>query len=708
MSQMLKKTAAIMLFCCASAQAALLKGPVYLQWPDMPDSQAYPLKYKGKGNYAVTVRLEKGSYPIQLADAARSCGQTFGPEQSQRLMFNQPLPLNNCAKQSRYQLKILFPGEYQFSLNYSDAEQPTLKVLRQPKASSHKRQPPAVACIQWDGKPVTTEVGSVFAEGEQVRDFYSGQIATVKQGKVTLQPAQGSGGVLLLEAANSQPSSFSWDNASVYFMVTDRFNNGDSSNDLPLNRKRDGKQETGTFQGGDFAGVIDKLDYLQQLGVNAIWVTPIVEQVHGFVGGGEKGSFPFYGYHGYWALDFTRIDPNLGSEEDFGRFVDAAHQRGIRVLVDVVMNHAGYPTLQDMQTFGINALAPRAPVPDNWHEWQPDKQKGQNWHRYNNYIRWSSPQWAEKWWGPDWVRSGMAGYQRPGGDDVTMNLAGLPDFLTESNKAVGLPPILKNKPDTRAVERQGYSVVDYLVEWHTDWVRRYGIDGFRADTVKHVEPEVWVKLKTAASQALAEWKAEYPEKKLDDLPFWMVGEVWHHGAYRDLYFDHGMDSLINFAYADEMQAVKAGVCLAQNETLYADYANSINRDPSFNLLTYISSHDTKLFYQRYQDLTLQAGAGTALLLLPGGVQIYYGDESARPAGPQTDAFDSPTRSFMNWQQLHTPERQALLKHWQTLGQFRNRHLAIGAGSHQMLSEQPYAFSRVKGEDRVVVVFAGKP
>ena len=156
--------------------------------------------------------------------------------------------------------------------------------------------------------------------------------------------------------------------------------------------------------------------------------------------------------------------------------------------------------------------------------------------------------------------------------------------------------ILKNKKDTKAVEREGYTVLDYLVEWHTNWVRDYGIDGFRADTVKHVEPEVWAKLKDAATDALAEWKSKNPEKAIDDKPFWMVGEVWHHGAYRDFYFDNGMDSLINFEYAGDSAALKGSQCLAQNEKMYATYAKDINSDPTFNLLTYISSHDTKLFY----------------------------------------------------------------------------------------------------------------
>ncbi|TAA45945.1 alpha-amylase [Corallincola spongiicola] len=688
-----------------SAQA-IIKTPIFLRIAEHDYAAENRAKFKGKGKYKATVELEKGTYHFRLADKEFSCGTSFGPEAAEKIKFKTPVPVSDCATDTDFSIRILFPGEYEFTLDTKADSGNAISVMRKPKKVAVVRKPPAVDCGTWDGNAVEVNVSSVFKDGELVKDFYSGQTAEVAGGKVSMQPSKESGGLLLLEPAEAKPSDFDWDNASVYFIMTDRFNNGDTSNDYPFNRKKDGKLETGTFQGGDIKGIIEKLDYIQELGMNAIWLTPIVEQIHGFIGGGEKGSFPFYGYHGYWALDFTRLDPNFGTDEDLERLVTEAHKRGIRVVIDVVMNHAGYPTLDDMQTFDINALAPNAPVPDQWTDWVPDEKKGQNWHRYNNYIRWGSSEWAEKWWGPDWVRSGMAGYTAPGGDDITMNLAGLPDFLTESEKHVGLPPILKNKPDTRAVEREGYTVVDYLVEWHTTWVRKYGIDGFRADTVKHVEAEVWTKLKDSATKALAEWKAENPDKAIDDKPFWMVGEVWHHGAYKDFYFDHGMDSLINFDYAGEMQAVKGAQCINQNEDLYATYAKDINTDPDFNLLTYISSHDTKLFFQRYENLELQKGAANGLLLMPGGVQIYYGDESGRPAGPMSDAFDSPTRSFMNWDQLKG-DRAALVAHWQKVGQFRNNHVAVGAGEHKMLSEQPYAFSRVKGDDRVVVVYAGE-
>ena len=128
---------------------------------------------------------------------------------------------------------------------------------------------------------------------------------------------------------------------------------------------------------------------------------------------------------------------------------------------------------------------------------------------------------------------------------------------------------------------------DYLITWHTDWVRRFGIDGFRADTVKHLEPEVWAKLKQAGTAALKEWKAAN-SAKLDDLPFYMVGEVWDHRVAKDFWYRHGFDSLINFDYQREF-ALPQAQCLASAEPTYASYASRINQDPEFNVLSYISS-----------------------------------------------------------------------------------------------------------------------
>ena len=126
--------------------------------------------------------------------------------------------------------------------------------------------------------------------------------------------------MLLESAATAKPAAFSWHNATVYFVLTDRFENGNPANDHSYGRRSDGLQEIGTFHGGDLAGLTQKLDYLQQLGVNALWISSPLEQIHGWVGGGTKGDFPHYAYHGYYALDWTRLDANIGTEQSCARW----------------------------------------------------------------------------------------------------------------------------------------------------------------------------------------------------------------------------------------------------------------------------------------------------------------------------------------------------------------------------------------------------
>jgi hypothetical protein len=110
-------------------------------------------------------------------------------------------------------------------------------------------------CPKWDGKPLTLDVSKTF-EGSKVRDFYSGNVATVSGGKITLQPAFGSNGLLLLERAETAaPAPFDWQNATVYFVLTDRFVNGNPANDNSYGRHKDGMQEIGTFHGGDLQGL---------------------------------------------------------------------------------------------------------------------------------------------------------------------------------------------------------------------------------------------------------------------------------------------------------------------------------------------------------------------------------------------------------------------------------------------------------------------
>ncbi|WLD58146.1 alpha-amylase [Salinispirillum sp. LH 10-3-1] len=652
-----------------------------------------------------TVALTRGTVRWRVSAESAGCERDFGapPDHSGLAAFNTPHELQACSDRW-FETRVVLPGNYHFTLTQERGTY-RVSIVRATTAAAAppRRQPPPVQCPVWSGHAVAIPVGDAFAEGQWVRDFYSGQRAQVNQGQVYITPAPESHGLVLLEAARAPAQTNTWENATVYMIMTDRFSNGDPSNDYPLGRRPDGADEIGTFHGGDIAGVIQHLDYLQALGVSAVWLTPLVEQVHGFVGGGT-GDFPFYGYHGYWALDFTRLDPNFGTEEDLRALVSAAHARGIKVILDVVLNHVGYPTLADLQMQGIDVLKPGAAtqLPPRWHDWTPGV--GENWHSYGELIDWQSPQWDD-WWGPEWVRADRPGYRRPGSGDLTMNLAGLPDFLTEDTTPKRLPPQLAGKADTGATELADATLMDYLIDWHVRWVREFGVDGFRADTVKHIELEHWVALKEAATAAHRAWHDENPQNPLPYEPFWMVAEVWAHGMFKDYYFDYGFDAIINFEY-QERGGLQAAQCLPLAEPVFRAYADAVHSDPEFNGLTYLSSHDTRLFFAQYEDFALQKGAAAALLLLPGAVQIYYGDEVGRPHGAFGSDFHQGTRSPMLWEL--DEQREALLAHWQTLGQFRARHPAIGGGAHQKLSEQPYVFSRQTDTDAVVVAFVGYP
>ncbi|WP_317201921.1 alpha-amylase family glycosyl hydrolase [Janthinobacterium sp.] len=466
-------------------------------------------------------------------------------------------------------------------------------------------------------------------------------------------------------------------NPIVYFAITDRFANGNPDNDHSYGRAADGAGEAGTFHGGDLAGLTQKLreGYFSALGVNALWISAPYEQIHGWVAGGKQ-SFRHYAYHGYWALDYTTLDANMGSREELRDMIDTAHAQGIRVLFDVVMNHPGYADLRTLADYRVPVLWPgheKATLAD-----------------YHSYIDYNNFDFA-KWWGPDWVRAGLPGYQEGGSDDFTMQLAYLADFRTESAQAVGLPPILLAKADTRARALPDTGVRGYLVSWLSAWVREFGVDGFRCDTVKHVEPDSWRALKSAATVALADWKARHPQQKIDDAPFWMTGEAWGHGPERSAWHDAGFDSMINF----DFQA-RAGADWPALDAQYRRYAALLAEGAPHDMLSYISSHDTLLFPRA----ELRHGL-SALLLAPGGVQLFYGDESARPPGlsPEGDPQQN-TRSDMNWA---TPDA-ALLAHARKLGRFRARHVALARGAHTQLSLQPYAFARIDkvGGDRVLV------
>lgn len=235
---------------------------------------------------------------------------------------------------------------------------------------------------------------------------------------------------------------FDWDEAVIYFAVTDRFFDGDASNndaygvgDYDTSAKKGGS----SYHGGDFAGLTEKLDYLEDLGVNTIWITPIVENItddqHD-----AKTDTATYGYHGYWASDFTELNKHLGTKEEFAALLDAAHSRGMKLMVDVVLNHAGYGT-----------------------------------ENYFNSILTDKDGNAIKM-----LRDSS---NTVSGDDKLAPLSDLPDFVTEDSE-----------------------VRNQLIEWQTEWMDEFDIDYYRVDTVKHVDSTTWSALKNSLTKVNPDFK----------------------------------------------------------------------------------------------------------------------------------------------------------------------------------------------------------
>ena len=547
---------------------------------------------------------------------------------------------------------------------------------------------------------------------------------------------------------------FSWDNATVYFVLTDRFLDSDESNNHSYGRglQEDGKtpvegldykNNPGTFHGGDLNGLTQKVTegYFNDLGVNAIWITAPYEQIHGYTSGNkkgdnanqypdpEKGGFPYYSYHGYWALDYTNIDANMGTADDFEKFVDSCHERGIRVVMDIVMNHVGYTTMYDAQEYGFSDALKSSDAGVSWKSYyfgnstfltggKPESQ---------NFWVTDSNTWAN-WWGPGFVRADYPGYTSAGGDDYHMSLSGLPDVVTEKSASeVPTPPLLVNKwkgegrydKEQKELDdffaKTGYKKQPryYIIKWLTDYVREYGVDGFRCDTAKHVDLDAWNDLKIESDKALKEWRQNNPTKPgaewTDD--FWMTGEAWGHGMGKSAYFSNGFDSMINFQFN------KSGNPAGMEDT-YSSYAKTINSDPDFNVLSYLTSHDDSDSTSGVWSSTNEGmkKQGTCLLLAPGAVQIYYGNEVNRGLGWEdwfsNDYKDQRFRTDMDWNKIATDAgTKDVLAHWQKVGQFRNDHIAVGAGQHEQLSASPYTFKRTyhleeEDEDKVVVSVPG--
>ncbi len=470
-------------------------------------------------------------------------------------------------------------------------------------------------------------------------------------------------------AQTEAKTPFVWENANVYFLLTDRFLNGNPNNDAIIKRDKPTGKLRG-FEGGDIRGVIQKLDegYFTDLGITAIWMTPVVEQIHGSV---DEGTGNTYGFHGYWAKDWTNLDPSYGTKEDLAELVEKAHAKGIRIMLDAVINHTGHATEFDKK------------YPDDWVRSTPNC-------AYNSY-------------------------------DSNINctlVTGLFDIKTESNQNVALPEMLieKWKKEGRYeqevaeldafFEKTGYPRAPkyYIMKWLADYITDFGIDAYRVDTVKHTTEDVWFDFGKVCQMTFEEYKKNNPSKVLDNNKFFLVGEVYGYGLhgkqiydYGDKkvnYFQNGFQGLINFDFKGDANK--------SYEELFSNYSNVLQTDlKGQTVMNYLTSHDDGWPFDKKREKTFEAGI--KLLLSPGISQVYYGDELARSLEIDGAQGDATLRSMMNWDELtYNKNAYKLLYHYQRLGNFRKDHPAVGAGVHAKISDAPYVFSRVYKDDKVVV------
>lgn len=348
--------------------------------------------------------------------------------------------------------------------------------------------------------------------------------------------------VEITDRVKENKKDFDWDEAVVYFMMTDRFFDGNESNNKASGADTYG-ENPGLYHGGDFAGVTAKLDYLQDLGVNTIWLTPIVKNIQGVAVTDEgKDDVPYNAaYHGYWASDFTKLNPTLGTTEEFKTMISEAHKRGMRIMVDIVVNHAGYGT---ESTFA-------------------------------DMIRDKS------------VSEG----------DIKSWQNGMPDFATEN-------------ADVRAK----------LVEWQTAWMKDYGVDYFRVDTVKHVDSTTWAALKNSTTEVNRSFK--------------MIGEYFGAG-----YASNGstlgtgqMDADLDFDFNDQATSFVSGN-ISSVEKFLSARNSALNN--TYMTGQFLSSHDEDGFkaalmkgkgYTEDQATSAALVAATLQLTAKGIPVIYYGEE----------------------------------------------------------------------------------
>jgi len=501
--------------------------------------------------------------------------------------------------------------------------------------------------------------------------------------------------LLAICALTNLAGAFDWRNATVYFVITDRFCNGDSTNDVNYGRIIDYGSErlnAATFHGGDFKGMLQKAKegYFADMGVDVVWMTDVYEQIHGWMtGSGQVNDFPHYGYHGYYPLDYTQIDKNYGTVNEFRELIDTLHSQGIRVMLGANLNNPGYPTLLDAVQYGfVDTGLTEAEAAQHIREWSYDK-------FYDGRLNWNG------WYGRDWIRMPDENWDESNALEAT--LYGMPDFKDESNEHVRIPDFLKLKwkkegkkndawvnPSARKLRTdRNWGASQYLIAWIASWVEEFGIDGFRCDIVENVHINRWKELNEACNVALTKWRKNHPEQEASKWVdrFFMTGDFEPSGIeYKPKYAAAGFSNMVNcnFPKRGDLDGIVY---------IWQAYADSIEAHTDWYPFNYLNNS-----YHRDTDMQNMIDCATTLLLSPGIAQIFYGDETGRKMSDARWNVDSDQafRSDLNWNDMDS----TLLAHFQKLGNIRKSHPAIGKGRQVTLDS--HSCVRIADNDMVLI------
>ena len=437
----------------------------------------------------------------------------------------------------------------------------------------------------------------------------------------------------------------------IYFVLPDRFANGDSSNDtgeIAGDKLAHGfdPSHKGFYHGGDLKGLTEKLDYIEGMGVTAIWFAPIFENkpVQGPAGMESAG------YHGYWVKDFTKIDPHFGTNEEFKAFVDAAHDRGMKVYMDIITNHTADVIQYADGDYSYRSLAdyPYSTEGNALGEAINQGFLGDDVLTEENFAKLTSPDYAYTPVVPEAEKD----VKVPAwlNDPIYYHNRGSSTFSGESSRYgdfAGLDDLYTEHP----------RVLDGMIEIYASWITRFGIDGFRIDTAKHVNPEFW--------QAFVPAMLEVAEGE-GIRNFYIFGEVYsdspNSGYLAQFTRRDGLPATLDFAFQAAVREVLGRD--APPSVLVDMFEGDVNYEggeaAAMTMPTFLGNHDMGRFSTHIKadnpeisqaELLARVKLGHAMLMtLRGAPVLYYGSEQGfvgdgNDQDAREDMFPSATGSY---------------------------------------------------------------